>query len=57
MSEKRSYINFLDKTEFPFFIKDGKIKFKKLLSKVNKSNNIRFWKIYNNWRRWININK
>ena len=46
MSEKRSYINFLDKTEFPFFIKDGKIKFQKLLSKVNKSNNIRFWKIY-----------
>jgi hypothetical protein len=46
MAEKRSYTDFLDKTEFPFEIKDGKIKFKKLLSKINNSNKTRFWKIY-----------
>jgi hypothetical protein len=46
MNNKRSYINFLDKNEFSYNIKDGKIIFNKLLSKVNKSNNIRFWKIY-----------
>ena len=46
MNEKRSYDNFLDKEEFPFNIIDGKIVFTKLLSKINKSDKIRFWKIY-----------
>lgn len=43
---KRSYSNFLDKKEFPFSIENNKIIFPKLLSKINNSNNIRFWKIY-----------
>lgn len=43
---KRSYTNFLDKNEFPFVIENNKIIFPKLLSKLNNSNKIRFWKIY-----------
>ena len=43
---KRSYTNFLDKNEFPFSIENNKIIFPKLLSKLNNSNKIRFWKIY-----------
>jgi len=46
MNNKRSYINFLDKNEFKYTIEDGKIHFNKLLSKINKSKNVRFWKIY-----------
>lgn len=43
---KRSYTNFLDKNEFPFILENNKIIFPKLLSKLNNSNKIRFWKIY-----------
>ncbi len=43
---KRSYTNFLDKDEFPFIIENNKIIYPKLLSKLNNSNKIRFWKIY-----------
>jgi DNA ligase-1 len=43
---KRSYTNFLDKNEFPFNIENNKIIFPKLLSKMNNSNKIRYWKIY-----------
>lgn len=46
MNDKRSYTNFLDKNEFNFTINNGKIEFTKLLSKINKSNKIRFWYIY-----------
>jgi hypothetical protein len=46
MTSKRSYTNFLDKNEFPFILENNKIIFPKLLSKLNNSNKIRFWKIY-----------
>jgi len=46
MTSKRSYTNFLNKNEFPFILENNKIIFPKLLSKLNNSNKIRFWKIY-----------
>lgn len=46
MISKRSYSNFLDQNEFPFIIENNKVIFPKLLSKLNNSNKIRFWKIY-----------
>lgn len=46
MTDKRSYTNFLDKSEFPFEILDNKINFTILYSKINNSNKTRFWKIY-----------
>lgn len=46
MNDKRSYSDFLDKNEFNYTINNGKIEFIKLLSRINKSNKIRFWYIY-----------
>lgn len=45
-SSKRSLSNFDDKVEFPFLIKNGKVEYPKLFSKVNKSDKIRYWYIY-----------
>ncbi len=63
MTSKISYSDFNNNDEFPFSIENNyKIKFPKLLSKINNSNKIRFWKIYafllnSNTNEKININK
>lgn len=57
---KRSYSNFLEEKEFPFIIDQNKIIFPKLLSKLNNSNKIRFWKIYGilkNSKQILSLNK
>ena len=45
-SSKRSLSEFNNKEEFPFIISNGIIEYPKLFSKINKSDNIRFWYIY-----------
>ena len=45
-SSKRSLSDFNNKEEFPFNIYNGIIRYPKLYSKINKSDNIRFWYIY-----------
>ncbi len=46
MPSKRSLSDFHNKEEFNFSIKNGRLEFSILHSKVNKTENIRFWKIY-----------
>lgn len=45
-SSKRSLSDFYNKEEFAFDIVNGIIEYPKLYSKINKSNNIRYWYIY-----------
>ena len=45
-SSKRSLSDFHNKDEFAFDIVNGIIEYPKLYSKINKSNNIRYWYIY-----------
>jgi len=45
-SSKRSLSDFYNKDEFAFNIVNGIIEYPKLYSKINKSNNIRYWYIY-----------
>lgn len=45
-SSKRSLSDFYNKDEFAFNIVNGIIDYPKLYSKINKSNNIRYWYIY-----------
>ena len=42
-SSKRSLSNFDDKDECPFIIKNGIIEFPKLFSKINNSDQLRYW--------------
>lgn len=46
MSKKLSFSDFLNKEEFPFIINNGILSFPTLYSKVNNSDNLRFWEIY-----------
>ncbi len=46
MSSKRSLSDFYNKEEFNFIINNGRLEFPKLYSKINKSDNTRFWFIY-----------
>jgi DNA ligase-1 len=43
---KLDYSDFNNKIQFPIELKDNKIYFPKLFSKINKSNKLRFWEIY-----------
>lgn len=45
-SSKRSLSDFYNKDEFSFNIINGIIEYPKLYTKINKSNNIRYWYIY-----------
>jgi len=45
-NSKRSFSDFFNKEEFPFDLKNGCIVFPTLYTKINNSNNIRFWEIY-----------